>query len=107
MNSKSDKAAAKAEKEHYVPSSWDEVSTNLYQRIEWYASKFITVSVMGVVIGVIGVVYGLVSLVLGSAISAISVFLGFFVGFGALVASIVLLLWGVFWRRRVENKKIL
>jgi hypothetical protein len=44
---------------------------------------------------------------LGGQIVQISVFLGLFIGFGALVASIVLLLWGVFWRRRVENKKIL
>ena len=107
MSSKSNASVPKKEKERYIPSSWEEVNTNLYQRIEWYASKFITISVWGVVIGVIGVVYGALSLVLGSSMSAVSVFLGFFVGFGALIASIVLLLWGVFWRRRVENKKIL
>lgn len=104
---KSNNQVEKKEKEHYVPKSWEEVSTNLYQRIEWYASKFITYSVYGVVVGVIGVVYGFVSLALGSAASQISTFLGLFIGFGALVASIILLLWGVFWRRRVENQKIL
>jgi hypothetical protein len=92
-------------KERYIPRSWDEISDELYRRIEWYASKFITISVAGVVIGVIGIVYGIVSLVL--VIGALSVFLGLFVGLGALVASLVLLVWGVFWRRRVESKKIL
>lgn len=101
MNAKGEKK----EKPRYIPQSWDEISGELYRRIEWYASKFITTSVVGVVIGVIGIIYGIVSLVLN--IGALSVFLGMFVGLGALVASIVLLLWGVFWRRRVENKKIL
>jgi ABC-type uncharacterized transport system permease subunit len=95
----------KKEKARYIPSSWDEISDELYRRIEWYASKFITTSVVGVVIGVIGIIYGVVSLVL--VIGPLSVFLGMFVGLGALVASIVLLLWGVFWRRRVESKRIL
>ncbi|RDE14352.1 MAG: hypothetical protein C4K47_04175 [Candidatus Thorarchaeota archaeon] len=108
MSGKSNSDVPKKEKAHYLPSSWDEISNNLYLRIEWYASKFITISVWGVVIGFIGIVYGLLSMwFFGSEISALGTFLGFFVGFGALIASVVLLLWGVFWRRRVENHKIL
>jgi hypothetical protein len=87
--------------------SWDEVAEHVYERIYWYATRFIIISVIGVVIGVIGVVYaGLMVIALGLPLGNVSVFLGVFIGVGALVVSVILLGWGSFWRRKVDNRSI-
>jgi hypothetical protein len=92
----------------------DKVVEHVYSRLDWYATRFIYVSIVGVVVGVIAIVYAVLtyfstssfSLSLTSAWQNIFVFLGIFIGIGALAASAVLLVWGMFWRRRVENRRI-
>ena len=87
--------------------TWDEVAQHVYERIYWYATRFIIFSVVGVVIGVIGLVYSaLMIIALGIPLGEISVFLGVFIGAGALVVSVILLGWGSFWRKKVDNRSI-
>ena len=87
--------------------SWDEVAEHVYERIYWYATRFIILSVVGVVIGFIGLIYsGLMIIAFGIPLGNISVFLGVFIGVGALVVSMILLGWGSFWRRKVDNRTI-
>ena len=87
--------------------TWEQVTEHVYERIYWYATRFIITSVVGVVIGVIGLVYaGMMILALGFPLGDISVFLGVFIGAGALVVSLILLGWGGFWRKKVENRNI-
>ena len=88
--------------------TWEEVEDRVYERIEYYATRFIIMSVIGVVIGVIGLVYGILNVVfLGTTFQDIFVALSVFIGVGAIVISVVLLAWGMFWRAKVENKTII
>ena len=34
--------------------TWDEVESNVYEKIEYYATRFIIIALIGVIIGVIG-----------------------------------------------------
>jgi hypothetical protein len=87
--------------------TWEGVTQKVYDRIEWYATRFIIISTVGVVIGFIALVYGGIAYVFTPAtLQDASVFLAAFIGVGAIVASIILLAWGVFWRRKVETKSI-
>jgi hypothetical protein len=87
--------------------SWEGVTQKVYDRIEWYATRFIIISTIGVVIGFIALVYGGIAYVFTSAtLQDATVFLAVFVGVGAIVASIILLAWGVFWRKKVETRSI-
>ena len=87
--------------------TWEGVTMKVYDRIEWYATRFIIISTLGVVIGFIALVYGGIAYVfIGATLQETSVFLAVFVGVGAIVASVILLAWGVFWRKKVENHSI-
>ncbi len=87
--------------------SWDAITQKVYDRIEWYATRFIILSTVGVVIGFVALVYGGIAYVFTPAtLQDASVFLAVFVGLGAIVASLILLVWGVFWRRKVEARNI-
>jgi hypothetical protein len=87
--------------------NWENITQKVYDRIEWYATRFIIVSTVGVVVGFIELVYGGIAYVFTPAtLQDASVFLAVFVGIGAIVASIILLAWGVFWRKKVETKSI-
>ncbi len=87
--------------------TWEGVTQKVYDRIEWYATRFIIISTVGVVIGFIALVYGGIAFVFTAAtLQDASVFLAVFVGVGAIVASIILLAWGVFWRKKVETRSI-
>jgi hypothetical protein len=87
--------------------NWENITQKVYDRIEWYATRFIIVSTVGVVVGFIALVYGGIAYVFTPAtLQDASVFLAVFVGVGAIVASIILLAWGVFWRKKVETKSI-
>ena len=87
--------------------SWEKISNNVYGRIEWYATRFMLIGTIGVVIGFIGIVYAILNFIfLGSAIQDLNVILGVFIGVGALVASFVLLGWGIFWRKKAEERTI-
>ena len=86
---------------------WEDITRRVYGRIEWYATRFIIISTVGVVIGFIALVYGGIAYVFTPAtLQDASVFLAVFVGVGAIVASIILLAWGVFWRKKVEMRTI-
>jgi uncharacterized membrane protein len=105
------KPKAKQEKVQKIkkPKSvtWEGVTQKVYDRIEWYATRFIIISTVGVVIGFIALVYGGIAYVFTPAtLQDASVFLAVFVGVGAIVASIILLAWGVFWRKKVETRSI-
>lgn len=106
----------------------------VYGRINWYATRFIIFSVVGMVVGVIGIIYGVLAYYFlvnplttinpvtvaiyyeinpamiftlkTSGLQEISVFLGVFIGIGSIVASLVLLAWGIFWRRKVDAHSI-
>lgn len=102
--SKPDKAS-KVRKEKKV--TWEQVTQKVYDRIEWYATRFIIMSTIGVVIGFIALVYGGIAYVFTPAtLQDASVFLAVFVGVGAIVASLILLAWGLFWRKKVEIRNI-
>ncbi len=87
--------------------TWEDVTQKVYDRIEWYATRFIIMSTIGVVIGFIALVYGGIAYVFTPAtLQDVSVFLAVFIGIGAIVASLILLAWGVFWRKKVEIRNI-
>ena len=87
--------------------SWEQISNYVYGRIEWYATRFMLIGTVGVVIGFIGIVYALLNFIFfGSVIQDLNVILGMFIGLGALVASFVLLGWGIFWRKKAEERTI-
>lgn len=113
---------------------WEDIAEQVYGRINWYATRFIILSVIGMVVGVVGIVYGVLAyyflvnplttinpvtvtiyyqinpaLILTlkpSGLQEISVFLGVFIGIGSIVASLVLLAWGIFWRKKVDARNI-
>ncbi|MEX2720421.1 MAG: hypothetical protein Q6362_003250 [Candidatus Wukongarchaeota archaeon] len=87
--------------------TWEEIIDQVYSQIEWYATRFIIISVLGVVVGFIGLLYGILNIYFSEGdVEDASVFLGIFIGVGALVASFVLLGWGRFWRKKVEDRTI-
>ncbi|WXG41767.1 MAG: hypothetical protein WED07_13555 [Candidatus Freyarchaeum deiterrae] len=104
-----------------LKSKPNKIADQVYNRIEWYATRFIIVSIVGVVIGVAAIIYGSLAyyfivanplaLTIESSFKTpfqdLSVFLGSFIGIGSLAASLVLWGWGIFWRRKVENRGIL
>jgi len=97
----------KPKKEKRPIPSWEEIIDRVYSQIEWYATRFIILAVLGVVVGFIALIYGILNIYfLEGDVEDISAFLGLFVGIGALVASFVLLAWGRFWRKKVEEKTI-
>ncbi|MEM3465914.1 MAG: hypothetical protein QXW47_06545 [Candidatus Jordarchaeales archaeon] len=113
---------------------WEDIVEQVYGRIDWYATRFIIFSVVGMVVGVIGIIYGVLAYYFlvnplttinpvtvaicyeinpamiftlkTSGLQEISVFLGVFIGIGSIVASLVLLAWGIFWRRKVDARSI-
>ena len=90
-----------------VPT-WDQIQDKVYDSIEFYATRFIIISVIGVVIGMIGLIYGILNIVfLGTTFTDIFVALSVFIGVGAIVISLVLLIWGIFWRGKVEKRTII
>jgi len=112
----------KEPKERRPAPSYEKITEQVYSSLQWYATRFIIISVIGMVIGVGGLIYGVLSyyflvnpteiLLTGiftgktSGLQDISVFLGIFIGIGAIAASLVLLVWGIFWRGKVENRSI-
>ena len=106
-----ERTKAKTEKPHTSRKvktvTWEAVTQKVYDRIEWYATRFIIMSTIGVVIGFIALVYGGIAFVFTPAtLQDASVFLAVFVGVGAIVASLILLAWGLFWRKKVEQRNI-
>jgi len=113
---------SKKEKEVKKPSkrpipTWEEITDQVYSKIMWYATRFIIFSIVGVVVGFIAIIYGILAMYFvaptiltlipnASPLQDFSVFLGVFIGVGAIAASIVLLVWGLFWRRKVDNRSI-
>lgn len=87
--------------------TWDEIESHVYERIYLYATRFIIFSVVGVVFGFISTIYGLLSFIfLGLPLQEITTFIALFIGVGAIAASLILLSWGLFWRKKVENRTI-
>ena len=95
--------------------SYKDIIEEVYITINWYATRFILFSVVGIVIGFISLVYGILAMYFAnplesilniSALQNISVFLGIFIGLSAIVVSLILLAWGIFWRKKVDNRSI-
>ena len=87
--------------------TWEEVEAHVYERIYLFATRFIIFSVIGVVFGFISTIYGVLSFIfLGLPLQEITTFIALFIGVGAIAASFILLAWGLFWRRKVENRTI-
>lgn len=87
--------------------TWEHIADKAYGRIEWYASRFLILSSVGIVIGFIALVYAVLNMFFFSAqIQDLNVILGVFIGIGSMVASMVLLAWGIFWRRQVEKRRL-
>lgn len=109
-------------KERRSKPSYEKITDEVYSSLQWYATRFIIISVIGMVIGVAGLIYGILSyyflvdptqiMLTGiftgktSGLQELSVFLGIFIGIGAIAASLVLLAWGIFWRGKVENRSV-
>lgn len=100
-----------------VKPSYKDIIEEVYTTINWYATRFILFSIVGMVVGFIALVYGILAMYFinplelflnlnVSALQDISVFLGVFIGFGSIVVSIILLAWGLFWRKKVDNRSI-
>ncbi|MFX0163150.1 MAG: hypothetical protein ACFE68_07485 [Candidatus Hodarchaeota archaeon] len=107
MSEKEAVTSTKSKKVKHPIPSWEEIIDRVYAQIEWYATRFIIIAVLGVVVGFIALIYGILNIYfLEGDVEDISVFLGIFIGVGALVASIVLLVWGRFWRKKVEERTI-
>ncbi|MEM2144756.1 MAG: hypothetical protein QW279_05310 [Candidatus Jordarchaeaceae archaeon] len=112
----------KEPKEKKPTPSYEKITEEVYGRLQWYATRFIIISVVGMVVGFAGLIYGILSyyflvdptqlMLTGiftgktSGFQEVSVFLGIFIGIGAIAASLVLLTWGIFWRSKVENRSI-
>jgi len=87
--------------------TWDTIAEHSYGRIAWYASRFLIFSSIGIVIGFIALVYGVLNMFFFAApLQDLNVILGVFIGIGSIVASVVILVWGLFWRRQAEKKRI-
>ena len=87
--------------------TWEEVEAHVYDRIYLFATRFIIFSVIGVVFGFISTIYGVLSFIfLGLPLQEITTFIALFIGVGAIAASFILLAWGLFWRKKVENRTI-
>ncbi len=99
------KQQKKAQKRRIV--SWEEVTGHVYDRIGYYASRFVLTSVYGVVIGFVVLVYGILNIIFfGIALEDLAVFVAVFIGLGFIVASLIILGWGIFWRKKVDNRSI-
>lgn len=86
---------------------WEDIADQAYNRIARFASKFLIISSLGIVIGFIALVYASLSMIFFSAqLQDLNVVLGVFIGIGSIVASLVLLVWGLFWRRQAEKRTI-
>ncbi len=96
---------------------WEDIIEEVYGSIQWYATRFILFSVVGIVVGFIAIVYGILAMYFStpaqsiltfnySPLQNVSVFLGVFVGVGTIAVSLVLLSWGIFWRKKVDNRSI-
>lgn len=87
--------------------TWTSIADQAYDRISWYASRFLIFSSVGIVIGFIALVYGILNMIFFAAqLQDLNVILGVFLGVGSIVASLVLLFWGLFWRRQAEKRTI-
>ncbi|MGQ9720440.1 MAG: hypothetical protein ACUVXA_03865 [Candidatus Jordarchaeum sp.] len=100
-----------------IKPSYKDIIEEVYTTINWYATRFILFSIVGMVVGFIALVYGILvmyfinplELLLNLnlfALQDVSVFLAVFIGFGSIVVSIILLAWGLFWRKKVDNRSI-
>jgi len=89
------------------PPTWAEITEFVYTQIGWYATRFIIFSTVGVVVGFIALVYMFLTMyIYANPLQDLSVFLGAFIGVGAIATSLILLALGAFWRRKVENQSI-
>jgi uncharacterized membrane protein (DUF485 family) len=100
------KERQRAKKEPHL-ASWSAVRDHVYAQINFYATRFITIAVVGIVVGFIAIVYSAIALLfLSGRVTDITVALGVLIGVGAIVASLILLAWGTFWRRQVDKEKL-
>jgi len=87
--------------------SWPTVRDRIYARIDFYATRFITIAIVGMVVGFIAIVYSIIDLLfLTGNLLDITVVIGVLIGAGAIVASLILLVWGMFWRGQVDKEKL-
>lgn len=119
---KNESKEKESKKEKRPVPSYEKITEDVYAVLQWYATRFIIISVIGMVVGVAGLIYGILAyyflvdptqiILMGvftgktSGLQDVSVFLGIFIGIGAIAASLVLLAWGIFWRNKVENRTI-
>lgn len=88
-------------------ATWEDVEDRVYVRLEWYATRYIMISAVGVVLGVVALVYSALSMLfLHTELQNLDVVFGVFLGVGLIIVSLVLLGWGVFWRRKAETRSI-
>jgi hypothetical protein len=87
--------------------TWETLRDHVYARIDFYATRFILISVIGIVVGFIALVYAIIDIAfLSGTLHDITFVLGVMIGVGAIVASLILLVWGMFWRRQVDREKL-
>nr|MDO8081096.1 hypothetical protein [Candidatus Freyarchaeota archaeon] len=112
------KAPKEKPKEKRPRTRYEEITDQVYTKLEWYAKRFIIISVVGMVVGFDGLIYGmfayyssvnLLTTILGfqmPPLQDVSVFLGALIGIVSLAISLVLLALGIFWRIKVERRSI-
>ena len=88
-------------------ATWEDVEDRVYVRLEWYATRYVMISAVGVVLGVVALVYSALSMLfLHSQLQNLDVIFGVLLGVGLIIVSLVLLAWGLFWRKKAENRSI-
>ena len=68
---------------------WEDIAEKAYERLSWYATRFMIIATVGVVIGVIALVYAaLMMFLFGAELQDLNVFLGAFVGIGSIAINL-------------------
>lgn len=111
-------ASKEKDKEKLPRTRYEELTDQVYNRIDWFAKRFITISVVGIIVGFEALIYGIfayyslanpITAILGfqmPPLQDLSVFLGIQIGFVSLVLSLVLIILGIFWKIQVKKRTI-
>ena len=113
------KASKEKPKEKRPRTRYEEITDQVYTKLEWYAKRFIIISIVGLIVGFYGLIYGIfayyssvnpLTTILGfqmPPLQDLSVFSGAIVGIVSLALSLVLLGLAMFWRIQVGRHDVI
>lgn len=111
-------ASKEKNKEKPPRTRYEELTDQIYLKLDWFAKRFITISVVVIIVGFEALIYGIFAYYsLSNPMTAIigfqmpplqdlSVFLGVLIGFISLAISLILIILGIFWKIQVKKRTI-